>query len=121
MVSQIVSANAKSFVHSLVVADGSKRISISKLKKHKFFQKINWSNLEKGHVKMPNVKLKKPKVENFDEIQYDSDDPDFQHEYEALETLESRDRSNTLGKDKIDTSDAISELSAFYNKTPAEA
>ena len=33
---------------------------------------------------MPVVKLKKPKAENFDEIQYDSDDPDFQHEFNNM-------------------------------------
>ena len=35
-------------------------------------------------MKMPNVNLKKPKAENFDDIDYDSDDPDFQHEYDNM-------------------------------------
>jgi len=50
------------------VADGAKRIAISKLKKHPFFAKIRWEHAEKGQLKMPVVKLKKPKAENFDEI-----------------------------------------------------
>lgn len=69
-----ISDDAKNMVRSLIVAEGEKRITIQKLKKHPFFAKIRWDHAEKGQLKMPVIKLKKPKAENFDEIQYDSDD-----------------------------------------------
>lgn len=44
---------------------------------------------------MPVVKLKKPKAENFDEIQYDSDDADFIHELDGMTyDLDHRTASN---------------------------
>lgn len=61
-------------IRALVAAEADKRISIYKLKKHPFFASVKWDQAEKGLQKMPVVKLKKPKAENFDEIEYDSDD-----------------------------------------------
>ena len=64
----VLSAEAKHFIRSLIIADGNKRMTIQKLKKLPFFEKIKWDIAEKGLLKMPIVKLKKPKAENFDEI-----------------------------------------------------
>ena len=66
---------------------------------------------------MPAVKLKKPKAENFDEIEYDSDDPDFAHELDNMQEYELEARSNNKG---IDESNRLTQMSAFYNHTPSE-
>lgn len=90
---------------------------IPKLKKLKFFEKIKWDLAEKGLLKMPAVKLKKPKAENFDEIEYDSDDPDFAHELDNMQEYELEHRSNSKG---LDDSNRLTQMSAFYNHTPSE-
>ena len=59
-------------------------MSINKIKQHDFFKPIKFSDIEKLRIKMPVVDLKNPKTDNFDEIEFDSDDEDFAHEYEEL-------------------------------------
>lgn len=43
-----ISSEAKSMIRSLIVAEGSKRISIHKLKKHPYFASVRWNEAEKG-------------------------------------------------------------------------
>ena len=65
--------------------NAKKRLSIDKIKKHKFFNGIQWADVESGKCRVPRVLLKEPKAENFDEISYDSDDEDFAHEFQSYE------------------------------------
>ena len=76
-----LSDSAKKLIRGLVVPSAKKRLAIDKIKKHKFFSGIVWADVESGKCKVPRVHLKEPKAENFDEISYDSDDEDFQHEF----------------------------------------
>ena len=69
----------------MIVPNAKKRLSIDKIKKHKFFNGIQWSDVESGKCRVPRVLLKEPKAENFDEISYDSDDEDFAHEFQSYE------------------------------------
>ncbi len=65
------------------------------IKNSDFFKKYieNWSDVEKGKLQSEmRLEMKDPANSyEFDEICYDSDDADFQHEYEDLdlEVLES--------------------------------
>ncbi len=43
-----ISEDAKNMIRALIVADGDKRITIPRLKKHQFFAKIRWDHAEKG-------------------------------------------------------------------------
>jgi hypothetical protein len=113
-----ISEDAKNMVRSLIVAEGEKRITIQKLKKHPFFAKIRWDHAEKGQLKMPVVKLKKPKAENFDEIQYDSDDQDFIHELEGMTSYDLDHRTASNGG--VEEPGRQSEASAMYNYTAQE-
>ena len=54
------------------------------MKKHDFFKPIKWSDVEHCRIKMPSVEQKDPKSGMFDEIEPDSADEDFDHEYEEL-------------------------------------
>ncbi len=112
-----ISLEAKDMIRSLIVADGEKRITIPRLKKHPFFAKIRWDLAEKGQLKMPVVKLKKPKAENFDEIQYDSDDQDFIHELDG-NTYDLDHRTSSNGQ--VEEPGRGTELSVMYNYTAQE-
>lgn len=79
-----ISAAAKSLIRGLVVANGRKRMSINKIKQHEFFSPIKFADVEKARIKMPKVELKNPRSGMFDEIEPDSADEDFEHEYEEL-------------------------------------
>ena len=111
-----ISNEAKDLIRQLIVADGDKRITIAKMKKHAFFDGLRWDQAEQGLLKMPVVKLKKPKAENFDEIQYDSDDQDFIHEFEGIPEADDEpgsSRAKTIVH-------RASENSAMYDYTPQE-
>ena len=58
---------------------------MNKIKDHKFFKPIDWKRIETGKIKPNPVPLKEPTAENFEDIDYDSDDEDFSHEFTDLE------------------------------------
>ena len=68
-------------IRSLIVSEGRKRLSIDKIKTHKFFAGLRWNDVEQGRCIVPTVTMKEPKAENFDEISFDSEDEDFAHEW----------------------------------------
>jgi len=68
----------------LIVANGKKRLSINKIKQHEFFTAIKFRDIEKTRIKMPAVDMKDPRSGMFDEIEPDSCDEDFEHEFEEL-------------------------------------
>lgn len=86
----LMSSLAKDLISNLIKSDSKQRMPIQKIKKHKWFTTnldkmgMKWSDIEKGQVTPPNVHLQEPLPDNFDEIQYDSDDQDFQHEFTNL-------------------------------------
>ena len=79
-----LSDEAKSLIRGLIVANGKKRLSIHKIKKHEFFGSINWTDIEKLKIRMPHVRQREPNGGNFEEVEPDSCDEDFEHEYEEL-------------------------------------
>ena len=79
-----VSPAAKSLIRGLIQPNSKKRTSIHKLKQHEFFKPLKWSDVENCRIRMPKVDLKDPKSGQFDMIEPDSCDEDFEHEYEAL-------------------------------------
>ena len=79
-----VSAAAKSLIRGLIVPNSKKRLTINKIKSHDFFKPISFSDIEKTRIKMPSVEMKNPTSGMFDEIEPDSCDEDFEHEYEEL-------------------------------------
>ena len=79
-----ISAEAKSLIRGLIVANGKKRLSINKIKQHEFFQPIKFQDVEKTRIKMASVEMKNPRSGMFDEIEPDSADEDFEHEFEEL-------------------------------------
>ena len=90
-----LSPAAKSLIRGLIVAKGKKRLSINKIKQHEFFQPINFNDVERTRIKMPAVEMKDPRSGMFDEIEPDSADEDFEHEFEELcHKDESVDRSS---------------------------
>mmetsp|Transcript_25362 Transcript_25362/g.31754 ORF Transcript_25362/g.31754 Transcript_25362/m.31754 type:complete len:150 (+) Transcript_25362:585-1034(+) len=68
---------AKDLIRGLIVANGKKRLSIHKIKKHEFFRPIVWSDIEKVKIKMPKVSQREPKSGMFEDVEYDSCDEDF--------------------------------------------
>ena len=79
-----ISSAAKSLIRGLILANGKKRMSINKIKQHDFFKPIKFADVEKARIKMPAVELRNPRSGQFDEIEPDSADEDFEHEYEEL-------------------------------------
>ena len=63
---------------------GKKRLSINKIKLHEFFKPIRFSDIEKERIPIPRVNMREPKSGDFDVIDPDSDDEDFDHEYREL-------------------------------------
>jgi len=54
------------------------------MKQHEFFKDVMWQDIEKAKIRMPEVSQRDPKSQQFDEIEPDSCDEDFQHEYTEL-------------------------------------
>ena len=79
-----ISAAAKSLIRGLIVVSSKKRLTINKIKSHEFFKPISFQDVEKTRIKMPSVEMKNPSSGTFDEIEPDSADEDFEHEYEEL-------------------------------------
>lgn len=81
-----LSAEAKSLIKQLIVADGKKRLTVNKIKQSDLFAKYiqDWQDVESGRLDSDlRLEMKDPENEyEFEEICYDSDDADFQHEYE---------------------------------------
>ena len=89
-----LSKGAKSMIRSLVVANGKKRISIHKIKQHEFFQNVKWSDIDKAKFKMPKVNQREPDSGQFDLVDPDSCDEDWQHEYVELQTNDNDNSSS---------------------------
>jgi len=96
-----ISAAAKSLIRGLVVPNSKKRMSINKIKLHEFFKPIKFSDIEKERIKMPKVNLRDPKSGEFDNVEPDSADEDFEHEYEEL-CLNQNDRSSSNSSHNFD-------------------
>ena len=77
------------------MANGKKRLGINKIKQHDFFKPISFSDVEKARIKMPAVSLKNPRSGLFDEVEPDSADEDFEHEYEELCGKQNSDDSSS--------------------------
>ena len=69
---------------------------------------------------MPIVKLRKPKAENFDMVEYDSGDDDFLHELESMPDMGSQNPKSSMAR-ATERHLRASESSAIYDYTPEEA
>lgn len=54
-----LSAEARDLISRLVVGQPEKRLTISSIKKHGFFDKLNWDKARDGQLKMPKLSLRK--------------------------------------------------------------
>ena len=79
-----ISDAAKDLIRGLVLPSSKKRMPIHKIKQHDFFKDLKWADVEKSRIKMPEVESRGPRSGMFDEIEPDSADEDFEHEYEEL-------------------------------------
>ena len=75
---------AKKLIRGLIVPNGKKRLNIHKIKNHEFFAKIKWDQVEKVKLPMPKVHQRDPTSGMFEDVEPDSCDEDFEHEYEEL-------------------------------------
>jgi hypothetical protein len=75
-----------------LVPDGKKRLTVNKIKNSPFFAQYikDWNDVEQGKLECKlRLDMRDPQNEyQFDEICYDSDDADFQHEYEQQQPPE---------------------------------
>lgn len=81
MTDPILSVEARSMIESLILPEGKSRLSLKKLKEHTYFSKYisSWEDVETGGQKSNlYIEAKDPSNQyDFDEICYESDDPDF--------------------------------------------
>ena len=92
-----LSAEAKSLIRALIVPSGKQRLSIHKIKQHDFFKPISFRDVEKCRIEMPMVRQRDPKSGDFDEVEPDSCDEDFQHEFEELNARDNSDSGEDDG------------------------
>ena len=84
-----LSKEARELIVGLVKPESNQRLSIQKIKRTAFFVKFvkSWAAVESGALASPGVIPSRSPTDRlaFDNIDYDSDDMDFEHEYLEIE------------------------------------
>ena len=74
-----LSSDAKDLIKKLIVAQPERRMTISQIKKHSFFSKINWKQVAEGVLEMPKPILKDIKPRMNLSFMSESDNEDDQY------------------------------------------
>jgi hypothetical protein len=82
---EILSEAAISLLKGTIVVNSDDRLSIKQIKKHAFFEGLEWSAVDNLELQMPEPDIREPCAANFEDITYDSADEDWQHEFEENE------------------------------------
>ena len=89
--------HAKDLISRLVLSQPEKRLTISGIKKHAFFDKLDWERCYQGKLKMPVITLRKVVKSNFPyNFNEESEEEDY---FEKKNESSMEDRSPVAGLD----------------------